>query len=110
MKKKSEPKGMDKKPSNMITILVLTIALAKAILGKTPQTLNPAESQKMIAFMQDAVTAAFPVGSGLLLELFAVELKALMPHLKNVDQYIQEVAENYIKTSEKFKPNENPKA
>jgi hypothetical protein len=82
---------------NLITVMVLSMALTHQVLGKAPikGKMKQGDGKKVIAAIERAVKEAFPDIAPMLLGMFGVELLSLQPMLTNPDQIIKEMVAEY---------------
>lgn len=82
---------------NLITVMVLSMALTHQVLGKAPThgKMKQGDGKKVIAAIEKAVKEAFPDIAPMLLGMFGVELLSLQPMLSNPDQIIKDMVAEY---------------
>jgi hypothetical protein len=83
---------------NLITVMVLSVALAHQVLGKeAPKKgkLNPGQGKKIVTAIEKAVRETFPEVAPMILGMFGIEMLNLMPMIKDPDKVIKEMVAEY---------------
>ena len=86
---------------NLVTVLVLSVTLARQILGKnTPKhgKLEKGQGKRIVTAIENAIKETFPEIAGTILGLFGLEMINLMPLLNNPDKLVADMVKNYANT------------
>lgn len=95
---------------NLITVMVLSVALAHNVLGKNAPKggkMEPGQGAKIIKVIEEAVKKTFPEVAPMILGMFGIELMTIKPLLDNPDKLIQEMIAHYSDILQK-NANTNP--
>ena len=83
---------------NLMTVMVLSIALSTEVLGKKMKSgakLEKGQGSLVVKAIERAIHKAFPDIAPIILGLFGVELLSLMPLLNDPDRVIKEMIAEY---------------
>jgi hypothetical protein len=84
-----------KENKNLISIMVLSMSLARAVLGKSAKQLEQEEGAQIIQFIEKTVQDIFPEVAPIILGMYGMELMRVMPILKNPQKLVQEMISQY---------------
>ena len=93
--------------NNLVTIMVLSRALAHSVLGKdTPKggKLEAKQGQKVVKTIETAIRHHFPETSPMILSLFGLEMIGLMPSLKNPDILVKKLVSDFVQKTANAAP------
>lgn len=85
---------------NLISIMVLSMALARAVTGKPVKSLTPEQGKAVIAQIEMTMKEIFPDVANLILGMYGMELMAIMPVLKDPQKLVAEMIEQYNDNSD----------
>ena len=83
---------------NLMTVMVLSIALSSEVLGKKLKSggkLEKGQGNLVVKAIERAIHKAFPDIAPIILGLFGIELLALMPLLNDPDRVIKDMIAEY---------------
>jgi hypothetical protein len=91
--KEEAPKQLENK--NLISIMVLSMSLARAVLGKPARELTSNEGAQVIKVIETTMQEIFPEVAPLILGMYGMELMTVMPILKDPQKLVREMIAQY---------------
>lgn len=80
---------------NLISIMVLSMSLARAIIGHKVDQLTPEEGAKVVKHIEETMMETFPEVATLILGMYGMELMAITPILKDPMGLVKEMVSQY---------------
>ena len=91
---------------NLISVLVLMIALVEAICPKQGKgQVNADDGRKVMKFIEETINKAYPEVAPMIMGMFGMELLQIMPMMKDPEGIVKNLVNHYTAMATNVNPN-----